>query len=561
MMKKQKANLFYRINILLILFFLLSLSSFAQKKTVTGIVNDQSGEALIGVNVKEKGTNNGTITDMNGQFSINVSGNKSVLVFSYIGYLSQEISVSNNNIKIKMKEDTEELEEVVVIGYGTAKKKDLTGAISSIKTETLEAESPSSIQDLMRANSAGLNIGMSTGAFDESSLQVRGKNTLKAGSAPLIVLDGVIYEGSLSDINPMDIQAIDVLKDASSAAVYGAKAANGVVVVTTKKGKAGKPVINFNTNIGFVQVANPREILDADGFIKFRQDYETTRNSEEYLKQYPEIFSDPRTLQNVDQLTWYNYTQKTPVSSVTEDQLIRSWLSRLDFKAPEIENYLAGNITNWDDLVFQTGLQQNYTASISNRTDNISYYWSLGYTDKEGIITGDRFTNFRTRLNLESKITNFLTVGLNSNFSTRDHGYQACDWGQMVKISPYGSNNIDDPESPYRRLPTGDPTPVNPFYDNMYRDKKKMYHTLNANIYAKVSLPFGIEYQMNFTPYYQWNEDFIHESSQSEEWANKGGRSVRTTQKYFNWQVDNIFRWRKEFANKHTLEATFLINA
>ncbi|MDY3070408.1 MAG: SusC/RagA family TonB-linked outer membrane protein [Parabacteroides sp.] len=560
-MKKQEKTYYFRISLFSIL-CLITLSSFAQKKMITGMVKDQSGEVLIGVNVSEKGTKNGTITDMNGQYSIEVENGQSVLLFSYIGYLSQQISVSDRNeIIITMEEDTEELEEVVVIGYGTAKKKDLTGAISSIKTEQLAAESPNSIQDLMRANSPGLNIGLSTGAMDESSLQVRGKNTLKAGSAPLLVLDGVIYEGELSDINPSDIEAIDVLKDASSAAVYGAKAANGVVVITTKKGKAGKPVINFNTNIGFVQVANQREILDADGFVKYRQDYEMTRNSTEYLNKYPEIFTDPRKLQNVDQLTWYNYTQNTPVESVTEEQLLRAWLARLDFKAPEIDNYLAGNITNWDDLVFQTGLQQNYTASISNRTDDMSYYWSLGYNDNEGIVTGDRFTNFRTRLNLESKITKFLTVGLNSSFSSRNQGFQACDWGQMVRISPFGSNNIDDLDSPYRRLPTGDRTPVNPFYDNLYRDKKKMYHNLNANIYAKVSLPFGIEYQLNFIPYYQWYEDFLHESSESEEWANKGGHSVRTTQKIFNWQLDNIFRWRKEFANKHTLEATFLINA
>lgn len=187
-------------------------------------------------------------------------------------------------------------------------------------------------------------------------------------------------------------------------------------------------------------------------------------------------------------MTWYNYTQKTLVTSVTEDDLVRSWLARLDFKAPEIDNYMLGNETAWDDLVFQTGLQQDYTASISNRTDNMSYYWSLGYSDREGIITGDRMTNFRTRLNLESKITKFLTIGLRSSFSSRDEKdlnnydsngnndkdkYWLCDWEQMIRISPYGSNNLNDPESAYRRWPTGDATPVNPFYDNLYRDRKK----------------------------------------------------------------------------------------
>ena len=206
---------------LYILIFVLSLinfgSAYAQSFLITGKVVDTSGESLPGVNVMQKGTTNGTITDMNGAYSIAISGKNPILSFSYIGYLTEEVTVGNQKkIDVKMKEDTQNLEEVVVIGYGTAKKKDLTGAISTIKTDQLIAEAPSSVQDLMRANSPGLNIGMSTGAKDQSSLQIRGKNTLKAGSSPLIVLDGVIFEGSLDDINPVDIEAIDVLKDASS---------------------------------------------------------------------------------------------------------------------------------------------------------------------------------------------------------------------------------------------------------------------------------------------------------------------------------------------------------
>lgn len=575
-MKKYLFGVLPRFYLLVFLMGVLTSQMYAQtERMITGTVTDIFGEPLPGVNVVRKRTTSGSISDINGNFSIKVSEKNPILIFSYIGYLTQEITVGDKDlIHVKLKEDTQDLEEVVVIGYGTAKKRDLTGAISTIKTEQLATEAPSSIQDLMRANSPGLNIGMSTGAKDESSLQIRGKNTLKAGSSPLIVLDGVIYEGSLSDINPADVEAIDVLKDASSAAIYGAKAANGVVVVTTKKGKIGKPVVNFNTNVGFVQLAKKQQILDGAGFVKYRQDYETTRNSTEYLSRYPEIFNDPRKLQNVDQLTWYNYTQKTPVTSVEEDDLVRAWLARLDFKAPEIDNFMLGNETAWDDLVFQTGLQQDYTASISNRTDNLSYYWSMGYADQRGIIKDDQMTNFRTRLNLESKVTDFLTIGLNSSFSSRDESklnnkgdggdkddYWLCDWEQMIRISPYGSNNIDDPDSPYRRWPTGDATPVNPFYDNLYRDRKKMYTTLDANIYAKVSLPFGIEYQMNFIPHYEFYELYNHESSENENWASKGGNSIRTTRKKYSWQVDNIFRWRREFNKLHTVEATFLINA
>ncbi|MFA6767220.1 MAG: TonB-dependent receptor [Parabacteroides sp.] len=540
-------------------------------REISGLVLDDHGLALVGVNVVQKGTTIGSITDIDGKYRIVVSSKNPILVFSYVGYLNQEVPVGNlDHLNVEMKEDTKNLEEVVVIGYGTAKKRDLTGAISSIKTEQLTAEVPRSMQDLMRANSPGLNVGLTTNAKGDASLQVRGVNTLKAGSSPLIVLDGAIYDGSLADINPSDVESIDVLKDASSAAVYGAKSANGVVVVTTKKGQVGKPIVNFNANLGFVQAANKRKVLDADGFIKYRQDYELTRNSTDYLAKYPEIFLDPRQLQNVNQLDWYNYTQKTPVSSVTQEQLVTAWLSRLDFKAIEIENYLSGNITDWEKLVFQAGLQQDYTSSISNRTNNMAYYWSLGYTDREGIVTGEDYSVFRTRLNLESKITNFLTIGINSSFSSRDEtklnnndadGYYLCKWESMIDISPYGSNNISDPASIYRRLPTGDSVAVNPFYDNLYRDRKKRYNILDANLYAKILFPFDIDYQINFIPHYQWYEYFMHQSSANEEWASTGGSSERTTSKVYNWQVDNVLHWKRQFNKMHNIELTLLANA
>ena len=531
-----------------------------QKTAITGVVVDETGEVLSGVNVVEKGTTNGTITDIDGKFALSASSS-STLVFTYIGFITQETTVgSNASFKIVLKEDMQKLEEVVVIGYGTARKKDLTGAISTIRAEKMESEAPRSVADLMRSNSPGLSISSSPNADGEAHIKIRGKNTLKAGSSPLIVLDGVIYDGGLTEINPIDIQSIDILKDASSAAVYGAQAANGVIAITTKKGKTGKAVITFNTNLGLAKTANMPELLDGPGFIKFRQDYEIGRNNDAYLAQYPQIFEDPRALNGVSQLDWYNYDQKTPVSSVNDEQLMRAWLARLDFKSPEIENYMANNLTKWDDLVFQTALQQDYTVSISGRNDDVSYYWSLGYADREGVKVGNRYSNLRSRLNMEANIAKFLSVGINSSFSSRDQGFLTCDWGQMLNISPYGSNNIDDLDSPYRKFPTGDATPVNPFYDNLYRDRTDVYQKLNLNLYAIVRLPFDIEYQVNFTPDYYWREYYNHESTHNESWFH-GGKSERRNDKSFGWQVDNIIRWKKTFNRVHNAEVTLLQNA
>ena len=544
----------------------LMLSGAQQKNIVSGTVTDNRGEAIIGANIVVKGsTSVGTITDVDGNFSMQVP-DKAVLVISYIGYLSQEIEVKDRRpIRVVLIEDTQALEEVVVIGYGTAKRRDLTGAIASVKAEKMEVEAPRDITDLMRGTAAGLNVGMSTSAKGDLTPQVRGVNTLTAGSSPTIVVDGVIYYGSLSDINTNDVASIDVLKDASSAAVYGSQAANGVIVITTKKGKGkkdGSATVTFNANVGFVQSANQMPILDGEGYLKYRQDYQMGNSSSDYLTKYPEIYTSPFKLDGtgVNPLDWYNYNQKMPVSSVSDEELTRAWLSRLQLYTPEIDNYIAGIETNWADLVLHKGLQQDYTVSVSNRTDKVNYHWSLGYVDRNGIIVGDDYKNLRTRLNLDSKITNFLTIGMNANFAIRDESSQSVDWKAMAKNSPYASNNLDDIESLYRYYVAGDNMTTNPLYPREYRDQTKKYYSLNANLYAKVQLPFGIEYQLNYTPYLQWYHRFYHQYADSEV-ETKGGTSERQHDIKSHWTVDNILRWKKEFNKEHNLELTLLANA
>lgn len=532
---------------------------------VAGTVKNQSGAPLPGVTVLIKATSTGTVTDQNGRFKLSVprkAGTK--LEFSSTGYRTQEQAVSSNEaLEVVLEAETLGLDEVVVVGYGTAKRKDLTGAVASVQATKLEKEAPRSVQDLLRGNASGIIIGQSNPgntAKGDADILVRGSGTLKAGSNPLNVVDGVIFDGTFADLNPNDIQSIDILKDASATAVYGAKAANGVVLITTKKGAAGKPRITFNANLGFVEKAGMPRVMNGEEFLKWRYDYEVGKRTDAFLNQYPEMFVDPRKLTNVNSLDWYNYDQKTPVTSVTEEQLTRAWLTRLELKAPEIDNYLANKTTNWQDLVFQKGFQQDYTAAVSNKNETSNYYFSLNYVDREGIVVGNRFTNFRTRLNLESKITSFLKVGANTNFAVRNEGFLQADWGQSAVISPYGSNNLDDPTSIYRRLPTGDATPVNPFHDNLYRDRKSMYNTLNSSIYGIITLPLGFEFQSNFTPSFTWHDYYNHESSKNPQWTATGGSTERTNEKTYNWQIDNVLRWKKRF-DDHNIEVTLLQNA
>ena len=532
-------------------------------KTVTIMVQDEMGP-VAGANVVVKGTTNGNISDMDGKVVLQNVPNNSTLVISFIGYTTQEVKVSNQaTIHVKLVEDAKALEEVVVIGYGSLDKKQVTSAITSLKADDLMVGvSGADISASLQGKIGGLVMNNLGSANSGTTFQLRGMTSINSGKAPLIVIDG-FPGGDIRSLTQDDIKSIDVLKDASSVAVYGAKAANGVIAITTKKGKTGKPVVNFNSNFGWVQANSVPEVVDGAGFVKFRQEYSESLLTPEELAAKKGMYDDPRTLGSlgVDPLTWYNYDQSTPATALpSEEQMLTTWLGRLNFKNIEIQNYLNGVETDWTDLVFQTGFQQDYTASISNRTDNFSYFWSMGYADREGVKVGDRFKTFRTRLNLESKVTDFLTIGLNSSFGTKDKGALSADVGQRTNNSPFTTNEIDDPDSPYRMYPSGDNNTKNPFFDNLYRDRKDMEHKLNANIYAIVKLPFGFEYQMNFNPYYKWYEYYNHDSSQHPEWAGEGGKSERKNQKTFNWQIDNIVRWKKEFG-KHRVEATFLQNA
>ena len=254
----------------LLMVFVTAISSTMAQKTVTGTVTAEDSP-LPGVAVIVKGTTVGTVTNVDGNYTLSVPENAKILQFSFIGMKPQEIEIgSQSSINIVLMPDVIGLEEVVAIGYGTMKKSDLTGAVSSVKSTQVENEKPQALQDMLRGNIAGLQVGFSTTAKGGGSMEIRGDNTLKASSDPLIVLDGVIYQGGLEDINPNDIESIDVLKDASSAAVYGSRSANGVVLVTTKKGVKGKPVINLNTSVGLATMGTLEEVYDPYGFVSWR---------------------------------------------------------------------------------------------------------------------------------------------------------------------------------------------------------------------------------------------------------------------------------------------------
>jgi TonB-linked SusC/RagA family outer membrane protein len=525
--------------------------SFAQAQDVTGKVSDVNGGPIPGVNIIVKGTTLGTTTDANGEYSINVGDESKVLIFSFIGYISQEVPVNNQSvINISLEPDLKMLEEVVVVGYGTLQKRDLTGAVSQVKAAQLENENPNAVQDILRGNIAGLNVGFSTSAKGGGSLQVRGKQSLNANSSPLLVLDGAIYYGSLSDINPNDIESVDVLKDGSSAAVFGAKAAAGVILITTKKGKTGKPTVTFNTNVGLATMSVDEPVYGPHEFVAWRTDVFKSIDVDHELHRY----GDPRALPTgltMDEWLAYDGSKGDPVTV---------WLQRLNMQPIEIENYKAGKSVNWYDMVFQQGFRQDHTVSLSARNEQVSYYMSLGYLDNQGIVVDDKFSTVRSRINIEGKVNKFLTVGMNTQFAVRDESQVPAAWGNIRSLSPWASEY--DEEGNYKFMPNDEVSGGrHPFGASSATDRLQKYTTLNSMLFAKVNLPFGITYQLNFTPHFEFYERFNHESVAYESWANIGGRASRRNRKTYYWQIDNLLKWNKTINDIHSFDITLLANA
>lgn len=529
----------------------------AQDITVRGrVTSPDKPEGISGISVTVQGTSKGTTTDDNGQFQLSGVSRNASLVFTSVGFRTQTIAIrGRSTIDVSMEAaEVSQLEQVVVIGYGSTKKKDLTGAVASVKAERLENEHPASVQDLLRANVPGLNIGFSPTSKGDATLQIRGKNTLNAGSSPLIVVDGVIYYGAMSDINPNDIETIDVLKDASSAAVYGSKAASGVIQISTKKGKTGKPTINVNSSVGVATMSVNNRVYNQDDFLNvWRRNvkYSTNVNAQPYQ------FDDPRTLpSNISVADWIAYDNANPNADP-----ITVWLQRLNLQPVEIENYKKGQYIDWYNMMFQNGIRQDYNISLSGKKEGISYYWSLGYMDNEGVIKGDAYNVARSRLNIDAKVTNFLSVGMNTQFSIRDESSIPVEWSLITANSPWGSYYNDD--STLLRFRPNDEVSGgnNPFGVPTYTNRLKKYYELNTSLYAKVSLPFGIKFQSNFTPRFEWYNYFNGQSALWQEWAGIGGRATRENRNIYQWQIDNLLTWSRDLGADHHVDVTLLQNA
>lgn len=541
----------------------LEATSQQQKKTISGKVTDSSGATLPGVSIVVKGTTTGTITDMDGKYTLSNVKPNSTLVFSFIGFTSTEVQVTNQStIDVTLQEDTKLIEEVVAIGYGTVKKKDLTGAVTRLDGEKLKTEANSNMTSMLRGAIPGLSVSLNTspkGMSSSSDMNIRGQASLRAdkndmarANAPLIVVDGMIYTGDLSDINPEDIESFDILKDASSAAIYGARASNGVVIVTTKKGKKGKPVISISTSTGSAYVSNDHyDMMNGDQFIARRiAGFEA--NERRQISKGNGYYKKPDNLPSgvtLDQ--WKAYD-----GSASSTDLTGIWLNRIGFAPVEIANYKAGQETDFSKYTWQKGLTQDYNLSVSGSNDAVSYYMSLGYTNNEGIRYNESFKTIRTRINLEANITNWLKVGTNAQIAFRDESPIAID--NNLNNTPYSSMFEADGKLAF--APSGYVNSPNFWYEMTYHDRFIKYNTLNSKLFGTLTLPFGITFTSEFITRFNWNRDYESWSSAHPNWTVLGGQASRQNTTISEWQVNNILKWNKTY-NVHAFDVTVVQNA
>jgi len=481
---------------------LLPMCMFAQQITVQGVVKDQTGETVIGASVMEKGTTNGTITGIDGDFSLNMSPN-GTLVVSFVGYKTQEVQVKGQKqLQVVLSEDAEMLDEVVVIGYGTMKKSDLTGAVSSIGNKDIKDSPVSNLGQAIQGKISGVQIVDAGKPGDNVSIKIRGLGSIN-NCDPLVVIDGVPTDLGLSSLNMADVERLDVLKDASATAIYGSRGANGVVMITTKRGTEGKGKLAVSANYSFQNATNVPSLLNA--------------------AQYAEL---------------------------SNDMMVNSGRN----PNPEWANPSElGAGTDWMDELLRTGVMQNYTVSYSGGNEKSHYYVSGGFLDQSGIVKSVNYRRFTFQSNSDAQVLKWLKFSNNITFSADTKKSGSYNIGDALKALPiYPVKNEDgswsgpDGNSEWygsTRNPIG-PTELNKSQTDGYNFLANLTAELTFTKWLKFKSTFGYDAKFwfidNFTPKYNWKPTPTEETSR-----------YKSDNKSFAYLWDNYFLFDYTFAEKH----------
>ena len=502
-----------------------------QVKSVTGTIIDETGEPMIGVSVLVQGTTTGTVTDLDGKFVLEVPAN-ATLVISYIGYKTQNIKVgSQHAFAIKMESDNEVLDEVVVVGYGVVKKRDLTGSVSSVKAGDIQKTASSNAMQAMQAKVPGLDIQQSSGqAGSGININLRGNRSINADNSPLILVDGVEY-GSTIDINPSDIESMEVLKDASSTAIYGTKGANGVIIISTKRGKAGKTKVNLNAYVSVNEPTNIPKVMYGEREVRRLLD----------AKNYKDDIADG---------SWGTHHAKV------EDVLGTAPNFGLPYS--EMDVYNEGSYTDWPNLLLKNGLTQNYDLSISGGSEKTTFNISMGAMVEGGLLKNDKLARYNGKLSVDHKVNDILKVGMDMLYTHKNHDKRSGNvFGRSLYMStiahPYDADgNIILRPSPYYEAH------ANPLLDDQEGayDNNIVTNRLFATSYLQLTPIKGLTLKTLFNVDYQQQHEGLYRDYQSvsELQSAKGSYISNDQNHYINYTWDNTLNYITDFGGSdHSL--------
>lgn len=492
-----------------------------QQQTVRGTVLDENRQPLEGVNIKVKNTSATAFTGRNGTFEIAADGTQNTLVFSYLGYRTQEqvIVGDEQDLLVRMEPEEKDIEEVVVVGYGTQLKRDVTGAITSIKAKDLRERPVTSVRQMLLGRGAGVyvtNNGNRPG--NEATVLIRGRRSFNAGNDPLYVIDGIPINGGFNDINPDDVASIEILKDASAVAIYGSRGANGVVLITTKRGVSGEPSIRYNAYFGLSNPVRYIDVMDGNAFAEYK------RESRRAYGRYDD--SDPE----------------------ADTKL---------FEPIELEMLQHGQYTDWQRLLVQNGQRQNHELNISGGSEKTNYSVSLGYFNEKGYLPGQYFTRYTSRINLDQEIGRRIKFGLSTLGS----------FSQQSSANSFGLSLFSNPLSkPYDEAgnvlfyPTNDVTMPNPMadlVDGAVINRAKRFRLLTS-MYGQVNFTDDLSYRINVGP------DLIYAGGGDFRASNTSARNQGLSSAGVNgdltllYTIENLLNYKKTVANKHRFDVTAL---
>lgn len=543
--------------------FLLAIVAQAQNLNVTGNVLDENQDPVIGATVTLKGTQNVTVTDIDGNFSLKNVPSNGTLVITYVGYAAQNIDVKGQtHFNVQLRPDAELLDEVVVVGYGSAKKSDVTGALTHVGADELTSRPVSNALEGLQGKAAGVDIGTSERPGTVASIRIRGERSLGASNSPLYVVDGVplMSASGIETINPRDIESIDILKDASATAIYGSRGANGVVIVTTKQGKAGQFSLNYSGSVTWQNLVDRDKAASAADYIDYRR--WAAYNAD------PEKYADPRKPTKASDEILFATLDERSYNNVMNGWATGSW------------NRNAVEDVDWTGMATRTGVVNEHTVSASGGTEKMNAFGSFGYLNNKGTQYGQEYNRYTFRLGANITPVKWMTIQMSINGSREKQ-----DYGMSSSFAPSSTNSAAGIYELYKKNlrysypttvdgerifnPGGDKEqydPINEWEHNISnRETWRFLGAFSAQLhFGEIWSPLkGLEYKISFGPDYRnWRQgDYI--DTESAYIYYKGGSNTARwqTRRDFSWTLDNMITYNRTFDKKHNVGLTLLQSA